>query len=535
MSIRSDGRVGIGTTAPIQQLHIRGTTPCMLRVETNNSAVSEVSGIEFGIPAFPSNGSAKILSTAIAGNNADLQFYTSTSLTTSSKMTITPDGRVGIGTINPQYLLDLYSTVGNTNTPFIRLGGGGGANNQVGIIFNPWGGRSGLVASKIYAIDDGGASAHLCFATAPTTQTTEAVERMRINNDGNITINNNLNCGTLQIGGSDCFYYLFNNTGGTHGDMSGDFNNIGNFGCKFVNGGVNGPGTVSTYTQWYCMSMGLGANYNFNQYVCQLAIPRATGNPTLSIRFKENGAWSGWTGISADTLTSGNKNLYGDLQVNGTFTATFLSVSSTNTDYCGIQIDTVLGSGYTYPLRVLRNTFTGLHRCFIDNEELFDINDIQKFKDDYVGRIVIASGKVATDTSDKEGNWEIKYDKNGITIEDAVPMIQLSRTKKDKRVFGVLGDPKRSNTREERMIVNSVGEGGIMVINSNGNIENGDYIQSSGILGYGEKQDDDLLHNYTVAKATMDCSFELDSPLYQCFEIENNLRVAFISATYHCG
>jgi hypothetical protein len=137
--------------------------------------------------------------------------------------------------------------------------------------------------------------------------------------------------------------------------------------------------------------------------------------------------------------------------------------------------------------------------------------------------------------SDKEGNWEIKYDKDGITIEDAVPMIQLSRTKKDKRVFGVLGDPKRSNTTEDRMIVNSVGEGGIMVCNSNGNIENGDYIQSSGILGYGEKQDDDLLHNYTVAKATMDCSFELDSSLYQCFELDNGLRIAFIAATYHCG
>ncbi len=35
-----------------------------------------------------------------------------------------------------------------------------------------------------------------------------------------------------------------------------------------------------------------------------------------------------------------------------------------------------------------------------------------------------------------------------------------------------------------------------MVINSNGNIENGDYITTSNYLGYGEIQDDDLLHNY---------------------------------------
>ncbi len=59
------------------------------------------------------------------------------------------------------------------------------------------------------------------------------------------------------------------------------------------------------------------------------------------------------------------------------------------------------------------------------------------------------------------------------------------------------------------------------MINSNNNIENGDYIQSSNYLGYGEKQDDDILHNYTVAMATMSCDFELDSPLYECKEIDD--------------
>ncbi len=39
-------------------------------------------------------------------------------------------------------------------------------------------------------------------------------------------------------------------------------------------------------------------------------------------------------------------------------------------------------------------------------------------------------------------NGKINYDKEGITIEDALPMIELSRTKMDKRIFGVLRDPK---------------------------------------------------------------------------------------------
>ena len=139
---------------------------------------------------------------------------------------------------------------------------------------------------------------------------------------------------------------------------------------------------------------------------------------------------------------------------------------------------------------------------------------------------------------DKENpnmEWYSAIDKDGITIEEAIPIVQLCRVKKDKRVYGVLGSPDRNSNNKNRLIVNSLGEGAICVCNSNGNIENGDYICSSDILGYGEKQDDDLLHNYSVAKAVMDCNFELDSPYYQCYELEGGVRVAFIACTYHCG
>jgi len=50
--------------------------------------------------------------------------------------------------------------------------------------------------------------------------------------------------------------------------------------------------------------------------------------------------------------------------------------------------------------------------------------------------------------------------------------------------------------------VNAVGEGMINVCSEGGDIEIGDYLCSSSILGKSMKQDDDLLHNYTVAKAT---------------------------------
>ena len=37
----------------------------------------------------------------------------------------------------------------------------------------------------------------------------------------------------------------------------------------------------------------------------------------------------------------------------------------------------------------------------------------------------------------------------------------------------VMGNPRRNNSRAERLIINLVGEGRIWVCNNNGNIENG--------------------------------------------------------------
>ena len=233
-------------------------------------------------------------------------------------------------------------------------------------------------------------------------------------------------------------------------------------------------------------------------------------------------------------------------------------MSNTNTDYLCIQNNTSWDATTANWIRVAYGSFTAFHRCYTDDVLYNNDSDesIDLFKNNYMGRVVIATGKIKTDLSrptktdqepeldplsglpkpqNKEEEWYSGIDKDGIAIEDAVPVVALSRKKKDKRVFGVLGTPKRNTNNKERLIVNSIGEGAICVSNTNGNIENGDFLQSSDLLGYAEKQDDDLLHNYTIGKATIDCYFELDSPYYQCHEIENGIRVAFIACSYHCG
>jgi hypothetical protein len=223
----------------------------------------------------------------------------------------------------------------------------------------------------------------------------------------------------------------------------------------------------------------------------------------------------------------------GTTVTSGYLTPAMLAVGNQGTDYVGIQANT--GGGqvvYNQPLRIMVGTFTGFHRVFSDETG----PDPQQFKDEYMGRIMVSTGEIATDVTDENDEWIIKTGEDGITIEDALPKMALSTIRKDKRVFGVMGDPKRWNSRPSRLVVNSVGEGGIWVANTNGNLQNGDYIQTSDQLGYGEKQDDDILHNYTVAKATMDCPFDLNNDnLYKCITLPNGAKAAFIACTYHCG
>ena len=69
-----------------------------------------------------------------------------------------------------------------------------------------------------------------------------------------------------------------------------------------------------------------------------------------------------------------------------------------------------------------------------------------------------------------------------------------------------INDIDKQNDNE--VIINSLGEGAIWVSDINGPLSNGDYITTSDIKGIGMVQDDDLLHNYTVAKITMNCDFK---------------------------
>jgi len=155
--------------------------------------------------------------------------------------------------------------------------------------------------------------------------------------------------------------------------------------------------------------------------------------------------------------------------------------------------------------------FTGQHRCFIKDLP-FSNTDV------YEGRIVCAdqNTNITISGSIKKGN-------QAITQNETLPYVSLSVKNNDKSCFGVISASEDPNERvdrygsfctpfekekgDTRVYINSVGEGAIWVSNKNGELESGDYITTCDLLGYGAKQDDDVLHNYTVAKITMDCDF----------------------------
>lgn len=180
--------------------------------------------------------------------------------------------------------------------------------------------------------------------------------------------------------------------------------------------------------------------------------------------------------------------------------------------------------------------FTGQHRCTIclDEEDLTS---------DLIGRIVVSTN-----------NYRDLHNNTTIRINEAIPIVEVVKKESDKAVFGVIGGIEDDDNTSKfslghisfvlnksvvckKVMINSVGEGAIWVCNINGLFENGDYITSSSIRGFGMRQESDSEKNYTVAKITCDCAFDLDSVVYCCEEFLFNgkmYRRAFVGCVYCC-
>jgi hypothetical protein len=193
--------------------------------------------------------------------------------------------------------------------------------------------------------------------------------------------------------------------------------------------------------------------------------------------------------------------------------------------------------------------FTGQHGNYTINQ------DLKTNLVNYVGLLVSSADEGYYSTN--QNTREVTTGKDAIQITEALPKVILTTIDKDPAVWGVVSNVKNddinpdgtiptddnpefaSRLNEHTIRINGLGEGALWVTNINGNIKNGDWICSSIVPGYGRKQDDDLFHNYTAAKATMSCNFDINNDnLYKCKEVEFNgttYLAAFIGVSYHCS
>ena len=183
---------------------------------------------------------------------------------------------------------------------------------------------------------------------------------------------------------------------------------------------------------------------------------------------------------------------------------TFISTTITETNTKLVVLGKVLANAYTL--------FTGSHSINFDTS--VNIDSI------LYGMIMSSTGKV--DYKD---------------INNTIVTVKLSAINNDKTVYGVYSSNEtiinESNVSTTIYYVNSVGEGGILVSNYNGEIQNGDYITTCPISGYGSLQNDDSLHSYTVAKCTQTTDWSTISTIIDYNNI--TYKCCYVSCTYHCG
>jgi peptidoglycan hydrolase CwlO-like protein len=165
---------------------------------------------------------------------------------------------------------------------------------------------------------------------------------------------------------------------------------------------------------------------------------------------------------------------------------------------------------------------------YLDNAvDVNDINFTGQHHNYGVSELIDETGFIVSST----GNYRNQMtncdecNKYKITINESLPIVEYSQQINDTKVWGVISDKDDTNTIREKpfgnfvsqykqaeedrpLTINSLGEGAVWVSNINGPITNGDYITTCVLPGLGMKQDDDVLHSYTVAKITTDCSFD---------------------------
>ena len=519
-----NSRVGVGTVSPSHALTVAAASG-------DAEVHIQAQGNDGGDAILYFNGSptnqrkCAIISSNVAPNSyckQDLHFCMETTDDlsdvdiTDSKMVITNSGNVGIGKSSPTAQLHISS--GNSGDCVLKIEADEDDNDETDnprIEFITDGGfNTALVGAGQMPFSSDNLNALVLAAfqmkfytgVQDFTDSTNMLERMCIDSSGNVGVGTASPENTLHLYGNDDILYLQKTVNG------------GGAGIKFTSVfRSNGdPPNQFGYLRYYhedAASYGLGNSFKFTTDQASETVS-VGGCLHIGVDGKDGGYMTNSTG-------SGRKNLF--IQTTyGTNTsqshgwwigAQNQGPTSTDNDlyFAVVRSGTLKLCGTMLDQNNANLNFTGQHRTFVKDTPTNQLDSKE-------GLIVSADQNEFIKMS-----GGVAYGKDAITINESLPLVSLSTKSNDKKCFGVLSTTEDPETRKEiygnfasfmrkeegdtRVYVNSVGEGAIWVVNTNGTLESGDYITTSNVAGYGMKQDDDILHNYTVAKILMDCDF----------------------------
>ena len=124
--VNDQGNVGIGTTSPLESLHILGTQNLLRLEATENLARLHIKGtglVNEGLPYLGVEVNSLVLSGSDKSTNSarEIRFNTHDAAG-GNKMVIAPEGNVGIGTANPTTKLEVAGGVNVGNTTVEKAG-----------------------------------------------------------------------------------------------------------------------------------------------------------------------------------------------------------------------------------------------------------------------------------------------------------------------------------------------------------------------------------------------------------------------------
>jgi hypothetical protein len=573
MRILGNGNVGIGTSSPSHMLHIEtptGTASNYVRIGSymNDGSSQSISGIEFATNPEFSNGDnvqrvpGQIRSGFLNGTANWGDAYISLLTTVGATGGLLVDaltvrgGNVGVGTSSPGASLDVAAQHGNIASPMVHFRANrDGATNGDGnvLLLENSGNRSDV---ELLECKSSGNTRFVVKANGDVTVPGPLYLYGQGNPlstlDGYWNYENKVALVMQPPADNGSIGILFMSKGNETSDLAYIMYDE-DYGEAGVSAGENGALVLG------CENDGTGSSDHV-RIKSRLVVEAdmSSSDPTYAFQVKSSNTTSdlfavhrggaiGYNGVDTNVPFTIQSNK--TISVDGTWTSYCRWYRGSGNWFIGSDNNTSWNHNLYWfantnesgnPLRkvitfendqskstvVNQNTFTGQHRNIVK-----DVNpaNIESF----IGLIVSADNN-----ENIKVNGGVERGLEAITINETIPLVSVTTRAYDKQVFGVISGSEDPDSRQDtygrvtcsfikeegddRIFINSLGEGAMWISNQNGPLTSGDYVTSSHIPGYGMKQDSEFLANYTVAKITMDCDFQATTRIK--YKIKSELR-----------